>query len=258
MTAQPLSFASLGSGSRGNATLVKKGATCILVDCGFSLAQLKKRLARLGLGIEALTAILVSHEHGDHLRGVGVLARQTGIPVWMTPGTAAAPDIARIPGLRLLNCHQPLEIDEILVQPFPVPHDAREPCQFLLGDGCRRFGILTDCGRETRHITALLDGCDALMIECNHDVGLLAASAYPPAVRQRIAGGFGHLSNDQAAKLLEGLDLSRLQHLVTAHLSEHNNSSALVRQSLATALDCPPEWIAIACQEAGLAWREII
>jgi len=253
-----LSFASLGSGSRGNATLVKKGATCILVDCGFSLAQLKKRLARLGLDLAGLTAILVSHEHGDHLRGVGALARQTGIPVWMTPGTAAAPDAARIPGLRLLNCHQSLEIDEILVQPFPVPHDAHEPCQFLFSDGQRRFGILTDCGRETQHIAAMLDACDALMIECNHDTRLLAASTYPPAVRQRIGGGFGHLSNDQAARLLAHLDCSRLQHLVAAHLSTRNNNPVLVRQSLAAALDCQPEWVSIACQEAGLAWREIL
>ena len=251
-------FASLGSGSRGNATLVRKGSTCLLVDCGFSLAQLKKRLARLDLEPSDLTAILVSHEHGDHLGGVSALAKQAKIPVWMTPGTAAALDTGQIPGLRLLNCHQLLAIEELQVQPFPVPHDAQEPCQFLFSDGLRRFGILTDCGRETRHIAAVLDACDALMIECNHDARLLATSAYPPAIRARIAGGFGHLSNEQAATLLAGLDCSRLQHLVAAHLSESNNSPERVRQSLGAVLSCSPEWVAVAHQETGLAWREIV
>ena len=259
MGAAPLRFASLGSGSRGNATVVRKNGTCLLVDCGFSSPQVRKRLGRLGLELEDLSAILVTHEHGDHIRGVAALARRTGVPVWMTPGTAAAfGKSSEVPNLRRLNCHRSLTIGDIEVQPFPVPHDAREPCQFVFSDGARRLGLLTDAGSPTPHIQALLDGCDALMIESNHDETLLANSAYPAPVRARIGGRHGHLSNRQAASLLSGLDCSRLQHLVAAHLSEQNNTVSHVRQALGAALGCASHWIAVAGQDQGLGWRDIV
>ncbi len=258
MGAAPLRFASLGSGSRGNATVVRKNGTCLLVDCGFNTLQVRRRLGRLGLDLDDLTAILVTHEHGDHIRGVVTLARKTGVPVWMTPGTAAAfGKSSEVPDLRRLNCHRPFAIGDIEVQPYPVPHDAREPCQFVFSDGARRLGLLTDTGSPTPHIDSLLDGCDALMIESNHDETLLANSAYPASVRARIGGRYGHLSNRQSAALLTRIDCSRLQHLVAAHLSERNNTESRVRHALSSALDCSPHWIAVAHQEEGLDWREL-
>ena len=138
-----------------------------------------------------------------------------------------------------------------------VPHDAREPVQFVFGDGARRLGVLTDAGCATPHIEAMLSGCDALVLECNHDAEMLRNSAYPPRLKQRIAGRFGHLDNAASAKLLASLDCGRLQHIVAAHLSQQNNKPELARHALAQALNCELEWIGIADQESGFAWREI-
>jgi phosphoribosyl 1,2-cyclic phosphodiesterase len=250
-------FASLGSGSKGNATLVWHEQTCLLVDCGFSVRETEQRLAQLAISAETLTGILLTHEHGDHIRGAGALARKYGLPVWATRGTAAHTGLGKLPDLRCIDVHQSLSIDALEIQPFPVPHDAREPCQFVLSDGNTHLGILTDTGSITGHITERLSGCDALLLECNHDSEMLAEGPYPASLKQRVAGRFGHLSNAQAASLLEGIDTSSLQHLVAAHLSEQNNSRQAVRRALSEALGCEPDWISIADQETGFDWREI-
>ena len=250
-------FASLGSGSKGNATLVNKHKTYLLLDNGFSVKETEIRLQRLGLEAGQLTAILVTHEHGDHIRGVGPLARKYGIPVWTSRGTASHVGLGKLPALQFIDVHEPLELDDIEVQPFPVPHDAREPCQFTFGDGAKRLGILTDTGSTTTHIVDQLSGCDALMLECNHDVTMLANSAYPESLKARVGGRFGHLSNIQAAELLAQLDTQSLQHLVAAHLSEQNNTSVLAQNALSDVLNCEADWIAVAQQQAGLDWREI-
>ncbi|MEK7322640.1 MAG: MBL fold metallo-hydrolase [Pseudomonadota bacterium] len=248
-------FTVLGSGSRGNATLVEVGATCVLIDCGFSLAELEQRLLRAGKRLWDLTAVLVTHEHGDHVRGVAALARTYRVPIWATPGTARA---AKLLGFcREFDCHAPFAVGEMEVNPFPVPHDAREPCQFVVGDGARRLGILTDVGAATPHIVASLSGCDALMLECNHDADMLATGHYPPSLKQRVGGRHGHLSNVQAAALLAELDSGRFQHVVAAHLSEKNNHPRLARRALAEVMDCDDQWIAVADQEQGLEWRDL-
>ena len=221
-------FASLGSGSKGNGMLVEQGSTCVLIDCGFSLRSVEQRLARLGKSLDDLSAVIVTHEHSDHIRGVSVLARRTRLPVYMTPGTAGHyHDKDRddeIPGLCYFNSHQTFAIDELEIQPFPVPHDAREPSQLVFSDGRHKLGLLTDTGHITRHIESMLDGCDALMLECNYDTAMLQAGPYPESLKRRVGGEQGHLSNDQAASLLAGLDCSRLQHIVAAHVSEKNNT----------------------------------
>ena len=250
-------FASLGSGSKGNATLISNNATCLLMDNGFSIKETERRLARLGLEANRLTAILVTHEHGDHIRGVGPLARKYGIPVWTTRGTASHPGLGELPVLYNIDVHQPLALGDIEVQPFPVPHDAREPCQFVFGDGAKRLGVLTDTGSTTTHIVEQLSGCDALMLECNHDMAMLMNGSYPESLKARVGGRFGHLSNEQAAELLAQLDTQRLQHLVAAHLSEQNNTSELACFALSTVLNCEPDWITVAQQDSGLSWREI-
>jgi len=250
-------FAVLGSGSRGNATLIQAGATTVLLDCGFSLAQLEQRLARRALRVQDLDAVVVTHEHGDHVGGVAVLARTYGLPVWATPGTARAAGLHLLPECRLFDCHAPFAIGDVHVAPFPVPHDAREPCQFVFGDGARRLGILTDVGCSTPHIIASLNGCDALMLECNHDLTMLVTGEYSPRLKQRVGGRHGHLNNDQAAGLLAALDRSKLRHLVAAHLSEKNNRPELARRALAEVMQCEEDWIAVAHQEQGLDWRDL-
>jgi phosphoribosyl 1,2-cyclic phosphodiesterase len=138
-----------------------------------------------------------------------------------------------------------------------VPHDAREPVQYVFSDGDRRLGVLTDTGCVTPHIERCLDGCDALVLECNHDSEMLRRGAYPPQLKTRIAGRLGHLDNAAAAALLATLDRRRLQHVVAAHLSEQNNCPELARAALAGALGCGSEWIGVADQETGFGWREL-
>ena len=251
-------FASLGSGSRGNATLVEADTTLVMIDCGFSCRETERRLSQLGRTPADLDAILVTHEHGDHVRGVPLLARKYNLPVWMTRGTQRMLRDDKLPCVHHFDGHTRFSIGSLQVQPFTVPHDACEPCQFALEYGELRFGVLTDTGRTTPHILECLDGCDALLLECNHDVDMLADGPYPDALKARVGGTLGHLSNAQAGALLAQLDTSRLQHLVAAHLSDKNNRPALVQIALAGVLECEPDWIGVADQEEGLDWRTIV
>jgi phosphoribosyl 1,2-cyclic phosphodiesterase len=250
-------FASLGSGSRGNATLVAAGTTLVMVDCGFSCRETERRLAKLGCSPGDLSALLVTHEHGDHIRGIGLLARKYDLPVWLTRGTWQAMRDDDVPALFHFDGHSTITLGDLQVHPFTVPHDAREPCQFTFDDGNCRFGMLTDTGRMTPHIIECLDACDALLLECNHDADMLMGGPYPESLKQRVGGPLGHLSNTQAGEVLSLLDTSRLQHLVAAHLSDRNNRPELARQALAAALDCETGWIGVAEQESGLDWRTI-
>mgnify|MGYP005813353763 CR=1 FL=1 len=252
-------FASLGSGSRGNATVVQAGGTTLLIDCGFGLADTRRRLGRLGLELSDLTAVLLTHEHGDHVAGVGAVARAGRLPVWATPGTLAAlaPQIGELPQVCTINCHAPWSIGDLHVTPFPVPHDGRESCQYLLSDGARRVAAVTDLGHTTAYMKGLLDGLDGLLLECNHDRDLLLGGPYPVMLKRRVDGDFGHLSNDAAAAFVARLDTGRLQHFVAAHLSEQNNRADLARAAVAGALGCSADWIAVAGQEHGIGWREL-
>ena len=252
-------FACLGSGSKGNAWLVQAGHTRVMVDCGFGPREAAKRLARLGVGVSEVDAILVTHEHSDHGRGAARLAAKAGCPVWMSHGSqlmlAAAgdgPDQAQV-----IFDHEPFALGDLEITPYPVPHDAREPMQFRFSDGARRFGLLTDAGHVTAHMEAVLADCDALALECNHDVAMLEAGAYPVSLKRRILGRYGHLDNRAAAALLERIAGPRLKHVVAAHLSQENNSPERARAALAGALGCTRDWIAVADQEDGLDWREI-
>ena len=250
-------FACLGSGSEGNGLLVEAGATRVLIDCGFGIRDTVARLARIGVAPETVTAIIVTHEHSDHVGGVAAFAARYQTPVWLTFGTlsAVAERFAGLPKVYGFDTEDAFAIDAIEVRPFPVPHDAREPVQFVCGDGQWRLGVLTDLGVSTLHVEASLSGCDALVLECNHDSGMLANGHYPYALKQRIAGRFGHLDNDAAGVLLSRLDNSKLKHVFAAHLSQHNNLPDLARAALATALGCSLDWIGIAGQHDGFGWR---
>jgi len=252
-------FASLGSGSRGNGTVVQADGTTVLVDCGFSLRETTRRLQRLGLAPGDLSAVLLTHEHGDHVSGAGALARRYRLPVWLTAGTldAAVNVLGELPEVVVFPSHQAFALGALQIEPLAVPHDAREPCQFVFGDGARRFALVTDVGRQTPFLRRRLDGCDALLLEFNHDETMLAAGGYPQGLKQRIAGDLGHLSNRQAGELLGAVDGARLQHCVAAHLSAMNNTAALARAAAAAALGCTPDWIGVADQDQGLDWRAL-
>jgi len=250
-------FAYLGSGSRGNSALVEAGTTCIMLDCGFSVRQTQQRLARLGRSPSDIDALLVTHEHSDHASGVGAMARRHGIRVFMTPGTYAGCRDQDIPTLSMLNCHAPLEIGDIRIAPVPVPHDAREPCQFVFESSGLRLGVLTDAGHVTRHMLDAYQGCDTLMLECNHDLEMLARGPYPPALRQRVGGKLGHLNNTQAARMVADLRGSGLGRVLAAHVSEKNNTHALARGALAESIECEPDEIDVIAQDAGIPWQAV-
>ena len=253
-------FASLGSGSQGNALIVESGDTRLLLDCGFSTRSTVERLARLDVAPEALNAVLVTHEHSDHMAGVFKFARRYSIPVFLTHGThlAAPHGKTALPECRLIDSHTPFVIGDIEVQPFPVPHDAREPVQYVFFDGRFRLGVLTDAGAITQHIVDVLQDCDALVLECNHDREMLAASDYPAMLKRRISGNYGHLDNEQALSLLRRIGTARLQHLVAAHLSEHNNCPQRVARLLAAEMQRTEEWIGVASQLNRFAWRQLV
>lgn len=250
-------FALLGSGSRGNATVIEAGATRVLVDCGFPVRELQARAQQIALDPASLAGILVTHEHGDHIGGVARLARAYDVPVYLTRGTASARSDWAGCTLHYLSPHEAFALGELDVQPFPVPHDAREPCQFTVAHGGRKLGIVSDLGRATTHVARSLDACDALLLECNHDRDMLARGPYPESLKRRVGGDWGHLSNAQAAGLLRELDRSRLRRLVLTHLSEQNNTPELARTAACEALDEDPAWCVCAVQDRPSAWCEI-
>ena len=179
----------------------------------------------------------------------------------MTHGTSRALDEARktMDGVlpRIIEGRAAFAIGAIEVLPFTVPHDAREPVQFVLSDGAHRLGVLTDLGTSTAHVEATLSGCDALVLECNHDTDLLWSGAYPKWLKERIGGPFGHLSNAAAGRLLAALERSRLKHVICAHLSQQNNRPELARAALAGAMGCADDWIGIATQDDGFGWMDL-
>jgi len=256
-----LRFASLASGSSGNCLVAEASGTVVLVDCGLSLTETERRLARAGLEPSQVSALLVTHEHGDHACGAFEFAAAHRIAVYLTHGTLAAlkaeGKVLDGVALSIVNGRQSFFVDGIQVLPFTVPHDAREPVQYVLSDGASRLGVLTDVGISTSHVEKMLSGLDALVLECNYDRDLLWNGGYPRWLKERIAGPFGHLDNRESERLLAALDRSRLKHVIGAHLSQQNNRPELARAALSRALGCEESWIGIAGQDDGFGWRSI-
>lgn len=256
-------FCSLGSGSAGNATVVEAGRgarpTRLLIDCGFSLRELESRLGRAGLACDDIDAVFITHEHGDHIGCAVTLARRHRVPLWMSRGTWRAigqPTLA--PGL--LNFARDcglIEVGELLLTPYTVTHDALEPLQLRLTDGARHLGVLTDVGSITAHLVDHLQRCDALLLECNHDRAMLAASSYPAFLKSRIGGRLGHLANDTSAEILAACWHGGLKHLVAAHLSERNNSPALARAALAGVTGGSGDAVVVADPAHGFDWLDL-
>ena len=252
-------FASLGSGSAGNCMVIEQASTRLLLDCGFGAKEMLTRLAKLGLAPEQISGILITHEHDDHAKGAFKLAAKYNIPIWLSHGTRVMtarylPAGAELQ-LNIVDSHHVFEIGAIEITPYPVPHDAREPTQFTFTDGQHKLGVLTDAGSSTPHIELMLDACDALVLECNHDLSMLESGPYSYALKKRVGGRLGHLDNQSAANLLAKLDNSRLKHIIAAHLSAKNNTQALAKTALSQALGCELGWVGIAEQEMGFDWR---
>lgn len=252
-------FASLGSGSEGNALLVSTaegaGRTTVMIDCGFGIRETEQRLARLNVLPEQLDAIVVTHEHQDHIGGVFKFAQKHAIPVWLSFGTFQAAKQTHT-DLRINFCRdsESFAVKGLELHPFTVPHDAREPLQFAIRDDRNKLGVLTDIGQSTPHVIESLGACDALVLECNHDRQMLADSAYPYSLKQRIGGIYGHLSNQSSADILRAIDQSKLRKVVGAHLSKRNNNVDLAYQALAGSLQSNDTEISIACQDQGFGW----
>jgi phosphoribosyl 1,2-cyclic phosphodiesterase len=257
-----LRFRSLGSGSTGNAALVEAtsgGRTSrLLIDCGFGLRQLDLRLAKAGLTAGDIDAIFVTHEHGDHIGCAHSLSRRNRIPVWMSEGTWLATGGRDFEGrLNLARDDAEFAVGDIAVQPFTVPHDAREPLQLRCSDGARTLGVLTDLGHATAHVLSRLSGVHALLLEFNHDSELLANSAYPAFLKLRVGGKHGHLSNTAAADIARAVRHDGLRHVVAAHLSEQNNRPEIVRRLMADALGGREAEMLTASASEGSPWLDV-
>jgi phosphoribosyl 1,2-cyclic phosphodiesterase len=255
-----LRFKSLGSGSSGNATLIEAIGTPplrVLVDCGLGLKTLLYRLAEAGLQPEDIHALFITHEHSDHIGCVRALCLRWRIPVWMSRGTHAAIGSPDFEGLQhTARDGEPIDLGGLQLLPFTVPHDAREPLQLRCTDGSATLGILTDLGHATAHVMAHLKACDALLLECNHDSELLNQSSYPPFLKRRVSGQYGHLSNAAAGHIASAVAHSGLKHLVAAHLSAKNNRPELVQAAMLKALGCHSSDIVVAGAASGTPWLQ--
>jgi phosphoribosyl 1,2-cyclic phosphodiesterase len=224
----------LASGSSGNSLLVRGESTAVLVDAGISARQLETQILALGITPQNLAGILLTHEHGDHTRGLKVFCSKHRIPVFTNPLTA---DSLRKSAIdtewRLFNSGSAFEIAELRIQPFSVPHDAADPVGFVISSTNSSLGILTDLGYATRQIIHAVQGVNALVIETNHDEALLQNDTKRPwSVKQRILSRHGHLSNQAAAKLVAEIATENLRHILLAHLSEDCNSPSLASEAI--------------------------
>lgn len=235
----PLSVCVLASGSKGNATYVSDGQTAVLIDAGLSGIEIQRRMASKALDPENLNAVLVSHEHADHIRGVGVIARRFGLPVFINDGTwqVAESTLGKLSGLTPFTCGRSFTIGDLSVHPFSISHDAEDPAGFTIATGDIKIGVATDLGIVTGVVRTHLESCDLLILEANHDPQMLIDGPYPWHLKQRIRGRSGHLSNEDTAALLQELHHDRLAHVILAHLSEENNTPDKARSAVKNALN---------------------
>ena len=246
-------FASLGSGSRGNSTLVDSGKTTLMIDCGFSGREVERRLSKLDCSVEQLDAILVTHEHSDHISGVVSLADKFDIAVYATHGTVRASSLSAVSHLVRFNAGEQFFIGDILVQSVSVPHDALEACQYTLSVEESTLGILTDLGFVTKHVEAVFKCCDSLILEFNHDQNLLQNGPYPAKLKNRISGEMGHLSNIQAANFVTKIVRDGF-NLMVAHVSEKNNTREIIMKSLEFVNHLPSCEVFFAEQDVVSGW----
>jgi phosphoribosyl 1,2-cyclic phosphodiesterase len=220
-----LAVCTLASGSKGNATYMSDGETAILVDAGLSGVEIQRRLTSRNLSPEDIDAIIVTHEHSDHTRGVGILSRRFKLPVYINPKTRkVCPGLGKLYDTRPFECGTTFQINNITVHPFAISHDAEDPAGFTIGQNGVTVGIATDLGIATSMVRQHLKRCALLILEANHDPTMLETGPYPWPLKQRIRGRTGHLSNPDSKTLLQELQHDNLQHVILGHLSETNNT----------------------------------
>ncbi len=256
-------FCCLGSGSKGNATLVEFGASLLLIDNGFSVKYIEAQCAQRQIDIHRLKAILVTHEHSDHSQGVSALARKYKLPIYATSGTLRSPKFDRIRcEANIIRCGEQLSFTcessnvSALVDVVSVPHDSFEACQFVFTSESLRLGVLTDLGSISSHVAQSFSNLDALLLEANHDPVMLREGPYPPSLKARVASSWGHLSNQQALEFALTLNLERLNTLVLGHISEKNNHLELVKQNFSS-LEANIHNLHYALQDSGFDWFDL-
>tara|TARA_S200000501_G_C20771114_1_gene720627 strand:- start:136 stop:906 length:771 start_codon:yes stop_codon:yes gene_type:complete len=253
-------FASLGSGSEGNSLIVSSvddnKNTTVMLDCGFGINETELRLKRLGVDPSHISAIVITHEHQDHVGCVNKFALKYGLPVWTSYGTFT--EICSDLNVNYNFCKdgKKFNIGNLELNPFTIPHDANEPLQFTFSNRGKKLGVLTDIGKKTLHVEEKLNFCNALIIEFNHDLEMLQKSIYPGWLKARIMGPYGHLSNNLAAELLNSINLSSLNKLVVAHVSLKNNNELKIRDAIKRTKIKKEVEIFFASQEFGLDWTE--
>ncbi len=254
-----LRFSLLSSGSKGNALLIATPAAKVLIDNGLSFKELSRRAAALGEGLDDLRAVVVTHEHRDHVNGVGVLARKLRVPVYITEETHAAlpPTVGKLPHYEFFASGDAIPLDGMSLESFQIAHDAVDPVGFVVRFNGTKLGLATDLGHVSHLVRNRLAGCHALIIESNHCPGMLARGPYPPPLRQRIRSKHGHLSNADMCSLLASLVHEGLRVVVLGHVSEENNAPDLVHEMATRAIGSHTARVCVASQNQPTPLFEI-
>jgi phosphoribosyl 1,2-cyclic phosphodiesterase len=253
-----LELCMLASGSKGNAIYVSGGSTSILIDAGLSGIEIERRLNSKGLYPEDLDAIIVSHEHTDHIQGVGVLSRRFNLPVYMSSKTekAAVSQLGNVRVIKNFECGSPFRIKDLFIHPFSISHDAEDPSGFTINQNGTKVGIATDLGIATSMVKEHLKGCSLLILEANHDEDMLINGPYPWPIKQRIKSRAGHLSNEASKNLLKELQHDRLKYVILAHLSQTNNTPQKALCEVSRAIThCNPQLDVATQDECGALLR---
>lgn len=255
-----LKFSLLGSGSSGNAAFVASPRTKLLIDSGLSFRRLRERVEALGEGLEDLGAVLITHEHGDHVQCLGTLARKLRVPVYVTERTHLhfPTKVGELPDVRYFEAGDSFEIGDITVSSFSVNHDAVDPVCFTVHSNGAKVGFATDLGYCTNLVRSRLAGCNALVIEANYCPEMLRLGEYPPAVQERIRSKIGHLSNQSMASLLKDVRHASLQTVVLIHISENNNTPERVEMMARGVMRDHPASIYLATQDGPTQFFEVV
>ena len=228
----------LASGSKGNSVFIATPETSVLIDAGLSGVELERRMGRIQEDPAQLSAIIVTHEHTDHVKGAGILSRRFNIPLYITPAThAACKSLGKTPYLEYFHCGTPFDVNELKINPFSISHDADDPAGLTLSHGRHKIGFATDLGIATNLVRSHLSRSSLLYLESNHDVEMLMKGPYPWHLKQRIKSRRGHISNVEARELVTDLMHPGLEHVILAHLSEENNRPETAYQEMGNCLN---------------------
>lgn len=243
----------LASGSKGNSIYISTGQTSVLIDAGLSGVEIERRMASQKISVSEIDAIIVSHEHSDHIKGVGILARKHKLPVFISSKTKKAADVqlGRVDLINLFSCGCEFAINGLVIRPFSTSHDADDPAGFTISSGSKKIGIATDLGIATAMVKQHLKGCDCVVLEANHDLRMLEDGPYPWPLKQRIKSRTGHLSNDSSRELLMEVLHDGMSHVILAHLSETNNTPEKALTAVTQRLDRHHPNLSIALQHAA-------